>query len=97
MSTSDWLGELLTRYLEAEEKGETISLTEEFRNCPELRPEFDRLLQGYRHHEAWERSQPAKRESLPDSLRLEPGAEPIKGYRLVELLGRRRVRQGLEG
>ena len=86
MDQSAQLDELLNQCLDAEDRGEKISLTEVCHKCPELRPMLERHLQAHRRAVERERELGLGPNKF-GSLRLEAGFEPRPGYRLVECLG----------
>jgi hypothetical protein len=87
MGKSDQLKKLVDHCLDAEDRGEKISLTQVCHQWPELRPELEGELDAHRRAVMREQELGLGQNEF-GSLRLEPGAEPKKGYRLVKPLGR---------
>src|SRR5579884_1342663 len=85
------LEECLDRWEELRQQGKDLDAAELCSDCPELVEEVQRHLAALRSL-AWLEDDTASIVDEPpccvDAVALQPGSEPIPGYRLVRLLGR---------
>jgi WD40 repeat protein len=94
----DRLTQVLVRWEELRQRGHTASAEELCRDCPDLLPAVRGRIAALESMGRWllaaapsaaETSARADGGTGPDDFgRLSPGAEPVRGYRLVEQIGR---------
>src|SRR4051812_12341922 len=97
-STNDRLTELLVRWEELRRQGRSVSAEELCRDCPDLLPaarervaaleSMGRLLGTSTPSAAETAGRGGAGAGAGGFERLKPGAEPVRGYKLVERIGK---------
>lgn len=81
------LDDLLLRWEELHEAGETVDAATLCRDCPELSAELQRRIEALRRV-AWVEQRKNECRAIAEWPQLRPGVEAARGYRLVQQLGK---------
>jgi serine/threonine protein kinase len=87
MMDEERLEDLLLRWEDLQDSGESVDVETLCRDCPELSAELRRRIEALRRV-AWLGRRNGECPVDPEWYELRPGAEPVRGYRLVQRLGK---------